>query len=197
MHTAIAAFLIALACLGMSRLAGATSIRCGTELVEQGDTKLELEKHCGPPEHVASYPEFSASGVVALDGSRDVTYIREVAETWTYAASNKLTRLVTVKRGRVQSIQTVSRLGTANGSGCRPTIFRDRITVGEIFLRCGAPRDESRWIEEREVEIRGGSLRRELVVHERWVYDPGPGRLLRVFLFKNGKLATVTTGSRS
>ncbi len=167
-----------------------SSLRCNNELVSVGDTRFELERTCGPPDHVASRPvrELWAGGATL-----------ERVETWTYAETGSFTRLVTIRRGKVASVRTVSNPGRAQG--CVPAILRHRATVGEVFLRCGRPVESSEWIEEK---ILAGFLGRgypdvvtELVVHERWVYDPGPGRLLRIFEFENGELVSVETGSRS
>ena len=186
----------------MVMLAGASSeaftLRCEGRLVSVGDTVLELKARCGAPDHVESRPVLQAAGFVGIAGQANLRYSREVVELWTYAARDgQLPRLVTVRRGRVEAAQSLGRVDIVKDDGCRRVLAGSRARLGAIALSCGAPDDRAVWEEERLLRRADGLEVRRLVVHERWTYDPGPGRLLRILHFRNGRLVRVESGGRS
>lgn len=199
----------------LSRPAEGGALRCGGFLITPGDTRLELKLRCGPPDHVEIRPVLKAdgfeiprvarlapggSGTVIVSGTpalRRVRYVREEVETWLYTGeSGDLARILTLRRGRVQSIETLGRLDLVEDPGCARGLFDRGTRLGVVQLSCGRPDDRAVWEEEEELEV-GGILRRRLVVHERWTYNPGRGRLLRLLEFKNGHLVRIETGSRA
>lgn len=201
--------------------ASAQQMRCQNRLVGVGDTALQLKALCGAPDHVAVRTVAKAEGVfsppvvaapqatgplatnqavvVAPNAvTQDVVYTQEQVETWTYAgASGDLTRLVTVKRGKVAAIQTVRKVVADSDPGCSRGAPRNGATSGEVQVRCGAPADVSTWTEERVRRRADGYELRLRVEMARWVYDLGPGRLLRILTFENGRVVKVETGPRS
>ena len=196
--------------------AQADHLRCQGRLVGEGDTVIELKARCGPPDHREIRPVLRAEGIdipqaVVLPGSsgtrsravvatsafRQVRYVREQIETWTYVGDRgALARLVTVRRGRVERIRTLGKLDIPDDPGCRRALFDQGARPGAVYLGCGPPDDRAVWEEEEELEV-GGVIRRELVVHETWTYNPGRGRLLRILTFRNGKLVKIETGGRA
>ena len=190
---------ISLALTGLgSGTAHADAMRCDGRLVSVGDTALELRSLCGSPDHVATYPVLNALGIVAPDGSRAFQYTQEEVQTWTYTGdSGDMIRLIRIRRGEVAEIRTVSKVAVEPNPGCHQPVLRDRATTGEVHVACGTPADRARWIEEQVVQTRNGVGARKLVTHERWTYDPGPGRLLRIIEFENGRLVSIETGHRS
>lgn len=178
--------------------ASADSIRCDGRLVSVGDTSVTLRARCGAPDHLARYPVLRttvATPSASSLGSR-VRAVEEEVQLWTYVGDpGDLWRLVRVRRGVVESVTVLGRPASSNDD-CTDTTPSDGTTVGEVRLTCGAPVDRSRWIEERSAGHAAGATRR-LIVRERWIYDPGPGRLLRVLEFANGKLVSVSTAERS
>lgn len=180
--------------------ASAEAIKCGTRLVSVGDTALTLRARCGAPDHLARYPivHRTVAGPVASTAGTGGVAVQEEVQLWTYVGdAGDLWRVVRVRRGIVRSVKAVGRPHRkAEGESCTGASLRDRATVGEVRLVCGAPVDRSRWIEERRVR-RGDGWVVRTVVRERWTYDPGPGRLLRVIELVNGELVSVTTAERS
>lgn len=180
--------LVALPCLAVALLAtpARASLRCGAALIGPGRTALELSAACGPPGHI------TRRTVVTPGAAPGVRTVEEV-ETWTYPGDAQvLTRIVELRRGRVVAIETA-------GYGVDPArcaALRGALgtTLGQLELSCGAPAQRSQWIEEQAGPR--GQVRR-VVHHERWVVDPGPGQLLRVLEFEDGRLVRVETGGRS
>lgn len=207
---------VGLETVGPSRADAAEALRCGGRLVGEGATALELRTRCGPPDHIASRPVLEASGfetprrgrVVRRPGGQDtivlapptvrrVRYTRELVETWLYASERgRLPRLVTLRRGKVHRIETLGPLDLEPDEGCARALHTRGTRVGVVHLSCGAPDDRAVWEEEEELEV-NGVIRRRLVVHERWTYDPGPGRLIRILEFENARLTKVETGARA
>jgi len=204
-------------------LAAAQSMRCDHRVISVGDTTLELRARCGAPDHVSQQTRLVAEGVIAprtrhvastlgtagpdrLRRTRrgpgrgvvsDVRYVKEPVELWTYKGeSGDLTRVVVIRRGKVYAIETLGRTEMTRNPNCERWVSRGTRT-GTVRLSCGQPADVARWQEERVVTRADGFEARVLVEHERWTYDPGPGRFLRILHFVNGKLVKVETGGRS
>jgi len=171
----------------------AADMRCEGRLVGVGDTVVELRAKCGAPAFRRSQPRLSAVGT-----PDDLSYVREQVEIWTYPNQpNGLGRVVTVRRGRVASIETLGKLALNRNPACARRSFSKGTRVGTVRLSCGAPMDRAVWEEQRVVRTRSGHEVRRLVVHETWTYDPGPGRLIRIIHFENGRLTRTETGHRS
>lgn len=191
--------------------ASAESLRCEGRLVGEGDTALELKARCGAPDHVETRAVLSARGVERLDPigplgrggvratsvpTRVLDYVREELQTWTYLGRpGDLARVVTIRRGKVARVETVSGLDLQDDPGCARVAPSRGTRLGVVRLSCGAPDDMARWEEVRERTV-AGVVRRRLVVRERWTYAPGDGRFLRILEFANGRLSGIETGGK-
>lgn len=188
--------------------AQAQSMRCDRHLVSVGDTVHELRARCGRPDDITHRTQLRAEGVVVRKPARrgrglgrpvaqDVRYIRERIALWTYSGdASNLGRVVLIRRGQVQSIETLGPVTLARNPSCERGVSHGTRS-GTVRLTCGAPVDISAWQEERIVTRADGLEGRQLVEHERWTYDPGPGRFLRIVHFVNGRVVKVETGGRS
>lgn len=174
------------------------SIRCGDRIVSVGETAYELKQRCGPPDQTTVVRDFRVITVRSGDGVAVRRGVDEDVQILIYAGvSGDLLRIVEVRRGIVRSIRTGDRVTSRAQRGCgAATVLPRRATTGEIRLACGEPVDVSRWFEERAVQIGGQTFERQIEI-ERWVFDPGPGNLLRILQFENGRLVRTTTGRRS
>lgn len=175
------------------------SIRCDGRLVSKGDSAHTLRQRCGEPTFTAAYPVVRGVGArVSATSSGAARLIEEQVQWWTYADdSGKFVRLVQIRRGRVHAVNVLSDLRAPVGRKCEAVSdFQQGARVGAVYVACGAPVDRARWIEHQARE-RGGVAVRRTVVRERWTYDPGPGRLLRILEFANGDLVSVETAERS
>ena len=189
--------LVVVLLLGAAEPSFGQSIRCGRRLVSVGDTAYELYARCGAPAHRARLTDFRTVTVFDEFGQAIRQGIEEDIDVLTYAGDRgDLIRTITVRRGVIDAIRTGERVRMAIGKNCPIAAFRNRATYGEIRLACGAPVDRSSWVEDVAIQQFGQVFRRR-VHFERWVYDPGPGSLLRIVEFRDGRLVRVTTGSRS
>ncbi len=175
-----------------SSAASAGGIRCEGRLVGVGDSTLELRAKCGMPDHVAVRSRLRA------EGTREVlSYVREQLEFWTYVGPpGSLGRVVTVRRGQVAEIQTLAKLALKRNEGCAEVSLDRGTRTGTVRLSCGAPQDRATWEKELVLHREGFEVRR-LIVYQRWTYNPGKGRLLRILHFENGRLVKQETGHRA
>lgn len=182
---------------GSTADARASSFRCGSELIGEGDTVLELQAACGAPDHVDRRTIVQSVAVPGL-AATEVSHLYEELETWTYTGGGgKLMRVVEVRRGKITAIRTVAVRGPRDLKGCTRAVFGEPALSGQVELTCGLPDDRSRWVEERVIKRRDGLEQRVIVTHERWFYVPGPGMLIRIFDFENGRLVRESTGARA
>ena len=187
MNVMLEVVVIAAAVLGQAPEA---SLRCDGRLIANGLTRLSLEQRCGAPLHVSQIPRRVEADNVAADGL--TAEVSEIVELWTYLpARGQAARLVELRRGVVTSIRALERLNETDARACQRGVYPLASLTGAIRLSCGAPNQVDRWSETRE-----GVRSRELVTFERWVYDLGPGRFVRVLTFENGFLTAIEPRER-
>ena len=202
--------------------APALAMRCGNRLISVGDSALELRARCGTPSHIDRRTEVITRGapivgqqglnrpqtsdqrrpaVAPIGVQRGVGVtesVRETVETWLYAGKKgSLGRLVTVRRGKVTNIATVSSTATKKGDRCKRDLHRLGTKASVIAVACGAPDHKASWEESRAVTTPDGlAVETRVIKYERWTYRAGPGRLLRTLTFANGALEKSETGGR-
>lgn len=67
----------------------------------------------------------------------------------------------------------------------------------EVLIKCGQPDWMTQWSEDFISDAGGGaSAFRVTSAKERWIYNLGPQRFLRILLFEDGRLTEVATGER-
>ena len=207
-----AALLVAAASglLGAGRPARADSIRCRGGIVSVGDPKIDLLGKCGPPAlreiRRGERSGFAWRRIRAAEGGR----VDVVVETWSYDfGPRRFTQIATIENGRVARIERGS-YGYADGgaagprgvpvSACDPAVLDEGDTKLDVLAQCGEPATADAWEEERgyaviEPEAVAAFGESFTVLHEAWVYNFGPRRLVRLVHFENGKVTKVETGS--
>jgi len=164
--------------------ARASSIRCGNSLVGTGQGTHELITKCGQPAYVSHR-------TVVTPGLTPESRIYEDIETWTYPGGpGEMVRSIEIRRGVILDVAVLGH--KADPSRCESVSFAAASTSAQVELACGAPVTRNQWVEERRY---GRS--KQLISHERWVYDLGPGRFLRIVEIEDGRVLKVSTGSRS
>ena len=101
----------ALACLALMApvLAAADTMRCGSKLINEGDTQDKVLQYCGEPVEqkrtwILRKPRFEVGGQeYSFNGEEEVP-----VDLWTYDfGPNKLMRRVRMVAGKVDSIDTL------------------------------------------------------------------------------------------
>jgi len=175
------------------------ALRCGTRLVDVGDTREQVRALCGEPTDVSVRVETRSVHVRVAGGI--VTQAASVlVETWTLNfGPQRFMKRLTFQDGVVTDIETL-------GRGYRP----EQLGMSGRHLHLGESRDRVRatWGEPTSVTVRVETravttgTRRVLATDEveveveTWVYDFGPQRFPRRLTFEDGRLVQLETLSR-
>ena len=88
----------------------AEGMRCGRQLVSEGDSKYKLESICGEPVARESYEDIRHVKVRGLHGHSHWSAYPVVVEKWTFdLGSTRFTRIVTLEKGVITRIETGDR----------------------------------------------------------------------------------------
>ncbi|HAD03721.1 MAG: hypothetical protein A2091_12520 [Desulfuromonadales bacterium GWD2_61_12] len=185
-------FLVLLLLIATSAHAG--SMRCGTYLVANGDTKADVLLKCGEPVAQSEHQEQLREGI---DQAQEVR-TTFVFNDWVYNfGPDRFMQIVTFMNGRVADIRSGSYGYAVNGSVdmCRDgQLLKAGDTAAEVELKCGAPVNrESRADSVIDKIDTHSSLKRTIAIEE-WTYNFGPKKLILNLRFENGRLVKTETG---
>lgn len=162
----------------------AHALRCGGDLVTEGDPAYQVREACGPPDHVK--PLHGYKGPESDYGD----------ELWYYnEGPNHLVRELRFRDGRLERIRTTDRgfRERREPGGCRPNDVRPGMTAYELRARCGEP-------VQREARHILRPYRRDGHVHghhrvwlEDWYYDFGSQYIDRRVRLVDGRVESVDT----
>jgi hypothetical protein len=95
--------------IALPSIAGADAMRCGSKLINEGDTQDKVLQYCGEPTeqsrtYIVRKPRFEVGGQeYSFNGEEEVP-----VDLWTYDfGPNKLMRRVRMVAGKVESIETL------------------------------------------------------------------------------------------
>jgi hypothetical protein len=153
---------------------------------------------CGPPAHATRRIEERL--VECADGiQRTETF--EVEE-WIYdPGPGQFLRMLTFVRGRLERVSYGDYSpAAAPRKTCERTILSRAATTCEVYLECGEPAQRDAWVE--EIEVRSSPRRRcklgcteiRRIAWERWTYNFGPRRFVRILTFRSGRMEKDETG---
>ncbi|NOY94534.1 MAG: DUF2845 domain-containing protein [Deltaproteobacteria bacterium] len=176
--------------------ASAQAMRCGTHLIQAGDTRIELIARCGEPTDVSRRVEEHVSG--RRGGLRVAAQsTTQVVDSYIYNFGHaRLMRLVEIREGIITRIDTL-------GLGFNPDAVAHAdapIYLGDTRIRVrsrwGAPADTSVSQETRAAGVDGTDvvhISRATVEVETWIFNFGPSRLMRRVIFRDGRVVRVET----
>jgi hypothetical protein len=104
-----ASLVACVACIAFANPATADSMRCGSRVINEGDTLEKVQQYCGDPAaqsrtYITRQPRFEAGGREYSFPGEEVVPV----DVWTYDfGPNKLMRRVRMIAGRVESIDTL------------------------------------------------------------------------------------------
>ena len=174
--------------------AEAQTFRCGDQVVSSGDTKAEVVMKCGSPSGADSRQE---ELIERLDPDTKRKIIVMIDE-WTYIQGpDALTRILTFRNGRLSDVRE-SGYGEAvpasSPSQCDAHYPDTGATKTEVRAECGEPSFIDTGSEEILAALDANTKRKVTVATEEWTYNFGPSKFIRIFKFRNGRLADVRTG---
>ncbi len=179
-------------------------MRCGSKLVSTGDSKAEVYLKCGEPffsEEIGIESRTFKRSHSPWSGRRSTSTTRMI-EQWTYnQGPGTFWRILTFKGDKLVRIETGDRVHPGNSS---PTLFlvSRGDTKVEVFTKYGEPAFRDIVSYDSSIHRTGKHSpygRSRTVIEkkvERWTYDLGPGKFLKILTFRGGKLVSVTEGER-
>lgn len=167
---------------------------CNNQIVSIGDTKFEVKAKCGEP---TSKEVFNEEIIRKIDPTTRQR-IFAIIEEWTYnLGPQQFIRILTFKNGRLTNIETGGYGFIPDNSldfGCERSVVSTGDTKMEVRMKCGEPTSIDIIGEEVLKRKTPNSEDRIFVSIEEWTYNLGPNRFIRIFRFKNGRLAQIETG---
>ncbi len=173
----------------------AATLDCAGGIISVGDTRVDLLAKCGEPDHKESHDEEIVERLD--DGARLKLFI--TVEEWTYNfGPTQFMRIVTLKNGTVAGIRTgnygYSKSPKPGQRECSEQVVTIGDTTSEVIAKCGEPTWKDSRQEEIEETLDAGIRRKVFITVEKWTYNLGPNRFVRILTFRNGKLTDITTG---
>lgn len=173
--------------LGVAALAAsgdAAALRCGNDLVTEGDFAYEVRRACGEPDAIQPLGD-----PLHRDHGPDEAI-------WYYDfGSNRFLRALHFREGRLRRIETPDR-GAAAGSGdgrCRPNEIAAGMSSYRLLRTCGEPvQRERRFVRRRPHPEHHPQLVRDVLVEE-WIYEFDGGYLPRLVRLEDGQVVSVDT----
>ncbi len=167
---------------------------CNNQIVSIGDTKVEVRAKCGEP---ASKEVFNEEIITKIEPNARHKVLAAVEE-WTYnLGPQQFIRILTFRSGRLVKVETGGYGFIPNNSpdfGCERSIASTGDTKMEVRMKCGDPTSIDIVGEELLDERTTDAGRLVSVTIEEWTYNLGPNRFIRIFRFRNGRLAEIGTG---
>lgn len=163
----------------------AEALRCGSDLVQEGDPAYQVERACGRPDWARiHHSHFGAHH-----------------EVWHYNfGPRKLIRVLHFREGRLQRVDSAGH-GFSEPSGrgsCRPIEVKEGMTAPELLYRCGEPvQRETRRMRFHRHWAKLPHLAHhhhfETVFVDDWYYDFGSNYLPRRVRLVDGIVADIET----
>jgi len=94
----------------------------------------------------------------------------------------------------------VSMTGFADSMRCGNKLVRSGSSSAEVLLVCGEPilREVSSLEKDKteETSVTGSTSSSVQIRVEKWTYNQGSGKLLKILTFRDGELVSIETGTR-
>ena len=175
---------VVLAAAGLLLPGEAAALRCGNDLVTEGDYAYEVRRACGEPD--------------AIRPLGDPLYAdyRPSEEIWYYdLGNNRFLRALHFRDGRLRRIETQERSGGRGDTDgrCRPGEIVEGMSSYRLLRACGEPvQRERRRVRRHPAPGRAPHLVRDVLVEE-WIYEFGGGYLPRLVRLEDGEVVSVET----
>ena len=182
---AIPRLLAGVACLaGLLCVDPVFGMRCGTQLISEGDFAYEVRRACGSPSAVQPL----GSPLYRDHGPSE--------ELWYYDfGDNRLVRVLHFREGRLRRITTSERgLSPGEGDGrCTPADISAGMSSYRLLRICGEPvQRERRYVRRSPYPERHPHLVQDVLVEE-WIYEFGSTYLARLVRLEDGTVVSVET----
>ena len=162
-------------------------MRCGGNLISEGDRPYDLLALCGEPDYREDIagPYLPGLGILSAE------------QHWYYNSGRlQLLRVVRIRDGRIVGIDTPGYGFDDSIYGeCEPDNLRIGMSRFELVARCGEPA-----YKEQRLQLAPGDPLQQpysrVIPIEEWTYDFGPGDFIRILTLTDGTLRDIDTGRR-
>lgn len=188
----------------------AFALRCGSNLVERGDRKLEVLRLCGEPSFIETWTDETV--ILRIDdrdeGDINIGRISTAnVEEWTYNfGTNRFIKFLKFVNGKVRRIEDGPKgfegdmPADVNRSRCDSLVSRGDRKI-EVLMKCGEPNVIEYFGEDRVstilrgLRLEGAFQRHDVWINvEEWTYNLGPRRFLLFIRFENGRVSKKERG---
>jgi hypothetical protein len=107
---------------------------------------------------------------------------------------NDITGVLRIAGAAVAASVLLLAASTAHAFRCGGALVDEGDSKAEVMIKCGEPDWKTRWSE--DLVDAADSAFRITSEKERWLYNLGPKRFIRILLFEDGRLVEVSTGER-
>lgn len=161
----------------------AWALRCGTQVVQQGETAAQVRDACGAPFFKDRYVGPPGAGVDALSGVAPAV----TREAWYYNfGPQRLMMRLDFSGGVLARVRTLGYGFVGSGGPCDPASITVGMSVADLIGRCGLPASRARnplataaamgeeapaWGETWTYPGEGSGVAREVRLQDGWVVD--------------------------
>ena len=180
----LAFLLLLIAATGLLVSGEAAALRCGNDLITQGDYAYEVRRACGDPDAIQALGD---------PIHRDYGPSEEI---WYYDfGGNRFIRVLHFRDGRLRRVETADQgleAGEADGD-CRPNEINVGMSSYHLIRICGEPvQRERRYLRRSPDPHRYPHLVEDVLVEE-WIYEFGSNYLARLVRLEDGEVVSVDT----
>lgn len=179
----------------------AHALRCGTHLIDTGDTQAEVRARCGDPVDVALRVDQRTVHRAVRSGVVVSNSVSAVIESWTlnFGPQRFMVRVEFVD-GLVRHIETLGRGFPPEQLGTRGYDVRLGQSPARVRASWGEPTEQSTRVVQNAVTavpVEGVLQTAQSTTQiETWVYNFGPRRFMRRVTFEDGRVVRIETLGR-
>ncbi|MDJ0762416.1 MAG: DUF2845 domain-containing protein [Myxococcota bacterium] len=165
------------------------AMTCDGGTVAEGATKVHVLMRCGQPTFIDQRQEERIRRV----SDYEVVKERVVIEEWVYDfGTDRLIEKLTFRNSVLVQIEHGS-YGVGDALTREPISLDNRLILSgeskyDVLVKFGRPSFQDQRVVEEVLRLKNGEIEIREVVVDEWIYDRGPGRLIRSVLFRNGKV---------
>ena len=176
----------------------ASADRCPNGIVALGDSKFEVIAKCGEP----TFEDFRQFEKVAQTGIGEVTrWIVDIEELIYDFGPNRFIRVFVFENDILAKISQGGYGKSTEADGKNYLRKNQKVQKGdtkyEVMIKLGYPVNKEKREIEKARRVADGETDIHHIFYEEWTFDPGPGRLIRMVVFENGRVTRMETGDRS
>lgn len=173
--------------------ADACAMRCGSRVISNGDQDFQVRERCGAPFWTDAYSDLEIIGAYGPIERQSSVQI----DVWYYNfGPRQLMRRLVFRDGQLLREDTLGYGVNAIGGDCNPNSTFSGLSAGELVARCGEPASRRSDVDTIVRRPARGIEHWRDQRRERWIYDFGDRRFVRVVQLIDGRVTGVESLQR-